>query len=356
MKGLQLASAYYHQAVRPLLDDHFPSLAYSTARLGSGFDVLGFDDQVSRDHDWGPKFDLFLAPSDAQHPEAIDKRLADHLPQMFEGYSTRYRLNTDGTHDFSPDGDPSLHGINITTVPAWFSEYLGANPGDGVTIRDWLSFAPQKLRTIASGDCFHDGLGTITQIRHKLDWYPHDLWLYLMTNQWRKVDQEEPFVGRTGDVGDELGSRLVGARLVRELMTLAFLVERQFPPYTKWFGTAFAQLKFADELPPLFKAITESQDWNTREGHLTDAYLILGRTHNALDITPEIEPGVSPFHSRPYLVPHSERFVFALHKAITSDQVLALPRHTGAVWQFADSTDILSSADRCRQLAQALYA
>ena len=177
-----------------------------------------------------------------------------------------------------------------------------------------------------------------------------------MANQWRKIAQEEPFVGRTGDVGDEMGSRLVATRQVRELMTLAFLIARQYPPYSKWFGTAFTQLASADELIPVLELVTDSQDWHTRETHLSDAYLILGRMHNALDITPEIETQISPFHSRPYLVPHSDRFVFALHKAITSEAVLGLPRHTGAVWQFADSTDILSSADRCRRLAQALYA
>jgi hypothetical protein len=44
---------------------------------------------------------------------------------------------------------------------------------------------------------------------------------------------------RAGFVGDELGSALIGSRLVRDIMNLCFLLEKQYAPYPKWFGTAF---------------------------------------------------------------------------------------------------------------------
>ena len=43
-------------------------------------------------------------------------------------------------------------------------------------------------------------------------------------------------------MGDELGSAVLGARLVESAMRLAFLMERTYAPYVKWFGTAFARL------------------------------------------------------------------------------------------------------------------
>jgi hypothetical protein len=52
-------------------------------------------------------------------------------------------------------------------------------------------------------------------------------------------------MARCGDVGDELGSRLVAARLIEELMRLCFLMEKQYWPYAKWFGTAFSKLACA---------------------------------------------------------------------------------------------------------------
>ncbi|HEU0299458.1 MAG TPA: hypothetical protein VFR37_08395, partial [Longimicrobium sp.] len=58
--GLELSRLFFVEAVRPLLDAAFPGLRYAAGLLGSGSDVLGFDTEMSRDHDWGPRVDLFL--------------------------------------------------------------------------------------------------------------------------------------------------------------------------------------------------------------------------------------------------------------------------------------------------------
>jgi hypothetical protein len=65
--------------------------------------------------------------------------------------------------------------------------------------------------------------------------------------------------------------------------------------------------------------------------------------HNALGITEPLPVGVTPFFDRPYLVLHSGDFEDAVYRRIESPEVLALPRHIGAVWQFTDSTDISES-------------
>ena len=97
-KGLELSELFYREAVRPILDRHFPGLAYSAARIGHGSDVLGFDTLQSMDHDWGPKLMLFLAQAEfeALH-EAIDRALIRELPAEIHGYSTRFGRHADGT-------------------------------------------------------------------------------------------------------------------------------------------------------------------------------------------------------------------------------------------------------------------
>ena len=67
---------------------------------------------------------------------------------------------------------------------------------------------------------------------------------------------------------------------------------------------------------------------------------MLLKMHNALALTEPLEVRVSPFHSRPYLVPHSGRVVEALTQAIQSPEIKALPEHVGAVWQYVRSTDL----------------
>ena len=74
------------------------------------------------------------------------------------------------------------------------------------------------------------------EVRDRLGYYPRDVWLYLlMAGRWR-VHPELNLVGRSGFVGDELGSSLIGSQLVSDLMRLCFLMERQYAPYSKWFG------------------------------------------------------------------------------------------------------------------------
>jgi hypothetical protein len=213
---------------------------------------------------------------------------------------------------------------------------------------DWLTFSEQHLRSLTAGKVFHDGLGQLEPLREKLHDYPRDVWLYLLAAQWRRIAQEEPFMGRCGQAGDELGSRLVAARLVRDLMHLCFLMERKYAPYIKWLGTAFAQLQCAGHLTPILMQTLEAATWQEREKPLTDAYEFVAEMHNHLGITAPLATGVSQFYERPFRVIQADRFVDAIRAAIVSEEVRSLPEHLGSVDQFTDSTDALDHLTRFR--------
>jgi hypothetical protein len=365
--GLKLSGFFYTEAVQPILERHFTRLAYSAARIDYGSDVLGFDTPQSTDHFWGPRFTLFLSEDDFVHyKDRIKEVLSWELPFEIHGYPTHFRDADDpnsGGHMQLVDKHPIVHGVAVSTPARFFNGYLGLDPYRPLTPGDWLRLPFQRLRTVVSGAVYHDelpapgdepglpGEGAMAAARRILDWYPRDVWLYLLANSWRRVDQEEPFMGRCGDVGDDLGSRLVAARLVNELMRISFLIERQYPPYSKWFGTAFARLPGAGELLPVFKKVLDAQGWKAREAHLSEAYRLVLACQQALHLTPELPVEISSFFDRPYLVPHSGRVVEALRAEIKDPQVLALPPYVGAVNQFSDSTDVLEHPDYWKKLA-----
>jgi hypothetical protein len=352
--GLELSERFYEGAVKPILAKRFPHLPYSAALIGSGSEVLGFDTAQSMDHDWGPRLMLFLGEADheADHHE-IDRTLRQELPVEIHGYPTNFTHHDDGTAVMAAtESGPIHHGVMFLTVRCFFESVLGFDPAGDIRPVDWVAVPEHRLLMLTAGRVFHDGLGQLEPIRARLRYYPEDVWLYLLAAQWRRIAQEEAFMGRCGQVDDDLGSRLIAARLVRDLMRLCFLMERQYAPFVKWFGSAFAQLDCASELGPTLTHVLGADSWQTRQAHLTTAYQFVAEMHNALGITERLAAEVSPYHSRPFLVIHADRFVEAIRAEINSESVLALPEHLGSIDQFVDSTDALGVLDRFR----AIYA
>lgn len=347
--GLQLSAAFYASAVAPLMRTHFPDLQYAAARIGPGSDVLGFDDTRSTDHFWGPLLNLFLQEDDyLRWADQINSTLAAELPLEVLGFPTNFRpFEGDEAHlghlghMQSVAAPPINHGVMLATVPGYVRAYLGRNPLQPLEPIDWLVMSEQHLLMLTAGAVFHDAPGQLTRARTALAYYPHDVWLYLLAAQWARIGQYEAFVGRTGEVGDDLGSRLICARLVHDLMHLAFLLERTYAPYAKWFGSAFQRLRCAPELAPHLEGALAASDWHTRERHLVGAYALVARLHNDLEITPRIPQTAASFHGRPFLVIHAERFARATEQAIADPVLRDLPPRIGSVNQWVDATDVL---------------
>jgi hypothetical protein len=348
--GLELCGFFYQEAVRPILERRFAGLEYSAARIGAGSDVLGFDTPQSMDHDWGPRVKLFLRPEDYEaYREAIDRALRQELPGEIRGYPTNFGYHEDRTTVMAAaTSGPINHLVTIHTVQGFCQQVLGFDPAGDMRAADWLSVSENHLLMLTAGRVYHDGLGELEPIRAKLRYYPHDVWLYLLAAQWRRIDQEEPFMGRCGQVGDGQGSALIAARLVRDVMRLCFLMERRYAPYIKWFGTAFARLDCAADLMPTFTGVLQGKSWQERQTHLTVAYEHVARMHNALGITDPMPTEVSHFWNRPFLVIHADRFVDAILAQIKDKEVLALPEHLGSLDQFVDSTDAVNHFRRFR--------
>ncbi|GAA3794207.1 DUF4037 domain-containing protein [Streptomyces phyllanthi] len=348
LPGLELSRILYEESVRPLLAEAYPTLRYSAARIGPGSEVLGFDTPRSADHDWGPRLNLFLTPEDAdRHATALHRLLAERLPKEVRGWPTHFRRRDDDPldpvsgHMELTDG-PVDHRVPVDALGAWLTERLGVDAWAAApATAEWLAVPQQRLAEVTGGAVFHDGLGALDVVRRRLGWYPDQVWRYLLACQWQRLSQEEAFVGRCAEVGDELGSAVVAGRLVRDLMRLCLLLARRYAPYSKWLGTAFARLPVAAGLTPSLRGALTATGYAERERHLCDAYETAGALQNAAGLTAPVDPGRRPYHSRPFLVLHAERFARALADTVTDPELRALPL-TGSVDQWADSTDFLS--------------
>ena len=319
--GLDLARSFYVDVVAGLLD----GTAHSAARMGEGSDVLGFDTERSTDHGWGPRLQLFV---EADEAATVAARLERGLPDTYLDWPVR----------FGWDDVAVSHQVEVDTVDGWLDRRLGLGSRDLKPI-DWLATPQQLLLEATAGEVFHDGLGELVPVRAALAWYPDDVWLWLLACQWQRIGQEEAFVGRTAEVGDELGSRIIVARLARDLIRLCFLLERRYAPYSKWLGSAFNQLEMAAAVGPALRRALESRAYEAREEALVDAYQAVAARHNLLGITDEVEPAVRTFYSRPFRVIGASRFASACLARVNDPTLRSLPL-VGGIDQFADSTDM----------------
>ncbi len=355
LPGMELARRYHAEVVRPLLDQESPGLTYSAALLGWGSEVLGFDSPRSTDHNWGPRLQVFLADAAADRAAEISGLLARRLPVTFLGFRTAFPES-----QAAEEGD--RHWVEVTGLGRWLVSELGFDPRAGVTAADWLAVPTQRLAEVTGGAVFHDGLaagdlggsGGLGAARAALAWYPRDIWLYLLACQWQRISQEEAFPGRCAEAADDLGAALVTARLARDLIRLVLLMQRRYPPYSKWLGTAFARLPAAAPLVPLLSGAIAAPSWPERERNLRAAYQAAARMHNELGITAPVDAGTRQYYDRPYYVLDAGRFCDALRSAIADPVIRALPP-IGAVDQFIDSTDATGDLGLLRAAVAVLF-
>jgi len=288
--------------------------------------------------------------------------LKSNLPRENFGFSIHHSIGENGITWMEKNEDittPVNPRITFTTIEKWFLDYLGYDIRvlpDEISIHLWLTFPQQKLRTISSGKIFHDDLG-LAPIRNRFSPYFNEkIWLILLVSGWTRIAQEEPFMARCGDVGDELGSRIIASRQVQELMRLCFIMEKVYWPYSKWFGTAFSKLQCFFQLGPVFNKIFESSTWKEREKNFSEAYHIVAEIHNSLGITPQIDTAVSLFHDRPYYIIHANHFSDAIMTVLENKYGKMEKTHVvlGSVDQWSSCTD-LSESNILLSKAQQVY-
>lgn len=325
--GRELARQYYERIVGPLLQQRWPDLAHAAGRLGTGSDVLGLDDETSRDHDWGLRLSLLVEPSMV---DEVRSYLDAALPDTFLGHPVRFAFTGSGEAE---------HHVEVDSASGFAISRLGFDPRGGMPPHDWLSLTGQAVLEVTGGPVFADTAGDLTGIRDALEWYPDDVWRYVVACDWLRIEEELPLMSRAGDRGDDLGSRVIAARLVDVLMHLAFTLERRWMPYSKWRGTLFGHLAGATELAPSLAHALDAPHWRARQDAVCAALDHLLAVQGAAGL-PAPGPATVPFWGRPYQQP-DERIAASLLGSISDPAVRALPRGRGSVEQRTDNVAIL---------------
>jgi hypothetical protein len=351
--GLDLSRRFFNEVVAPLIAEAMPDLRYGAARVGNGSEVLGFDTAMSADHNYGPIVQIFLRDADFdERAKELMAVLDAHLSDSIDGWPIRFpsfgRWSGEGTL-------ASDHGVELFTLERWCDTLLGIAPDRELTTADWLALPEQKLLVITAGAVFRDDDGRLAALRNRLAYFPRDLWLHKLAAQWSRIGEERAFVGRTGDNGDDLGSRIIAARLCQDVMRLCFLIERRYAPYAKWFGTAFARLDCASTMVPLLNAVLVANDWRSRGKALAEACKTVAELQRTKGVPGAIEPRIHDYFTRPFPVLNADEIAAGLRDAIGDAKIREL-RDWGAVDQWTDSTPLLTDPRALQRAIAAINA
>ena len=353
MQGIELSRGFYVDIVQPWLRQVAPQLRHSAALMGYGSELLGFDDETSRDHNWGPRVHIFVTRDQfGAHARPLVDAFSRVAPATYLGEPIGWRSRPHPPASGPESAGALEHGLEVHTIEALLQGHFAIESVDDLTPRQWLGFAEQRLLAFTSGAVFHDDDNRLGRVRDRLAYFPHDVWLYRIACQWRRIAEEQAFVGRAGQVGDDLGSRVIAARLARDVMRMGFLLERRYAPYSKWLGSGFGRLSLAGLLLPHLQRVLRASEWMERQDALASAYLALAHRQNALGIA-AFEPVVGPYHERPFTTINADAAVQAAQSAISDAWIRQLPI-VGALDQVSDLTPLLEDAERSQRLMAAI--
>jgi hypothetical protein len=174
----------FEEEIQPLMEMGFPDVPYAAATLGMCSEVLGLDDEVSMDHEWGPRITLFLSEEDqARYAEEMMEGFQSYLPETFKGFDMMWRQPGVDLHDTR---ETILYHVWISTVDRAL-RFCGGAEALPLQDRDWLRVSEQHLREFTSGVVYRDDTGELTGAREMLAYYPDDVLRFLLMCEWNTI-------------------------------------------------------------------------------------------------------------------------------------------------------------------------
>ena len=240
MTGLELCRRYYEEYGQPMIAEKFPDYesCIAVGLVGKGSDCFGFDDVLSRDHDFGPRFVLWVT-------KEVYNQIGKELQAAYENLPTSF---------MGIDRIETFHGkdrCGVMIIEEFYKNVLGINPvgifaqpeenhASGKekmdAIKSWLAVQDYALAAAVNGEVFRDDEGIFTKYREILQaYYPKAVW-------YRKIAQTCGLFSQSGQYnlprmrrrGQFVSAELAKVECMKHAMKLYYLLNRTYAPHDKW--------------------------------------------------------------------------------------------------------------------------
>lgn len=229
--GLSLSREYYEEYGKKMIEDRFPGYEGKIAvgLAGRGSDCFGYDDEFSRDHDWGPDFCMWVTGETYETIGEELQRAYEELPSTFKGYSRAARVN-------------GRNRRGVIRIPDFYRGLTGAEKYEDI---DWKTVSDASLAAAVNGEVFRDEEGIFSAFREELrKGYPEEIrYLKLAEGAARYAQSAQYNYPRMLGRGDSVTAEMVLWEGIKEAMKLQHYIEGKYPPHDKWLFRSLQELE-----------------------------------------------------------------------------------------------------------------
>lgn len=253
ISGLALCKDYYEAYGKPMLQEQFAAYVdrIAVGLCGEGSDCFGFDDAISRDHDWGPGFCMWV--TDEVYAEVGEQLKAayDNLPKEFKGFVRRGTLQ-------------GKNRVSVCTVQEFYDRILGK--GNWEQEIRWSEIADEAFAAAVNGEVFADGEGIFSAVRTKLQkGFPEKILFLKLAESCAKFSQSAQYnYSRMAGRGDAVAAELSLMEGIRHAMKLLYFMEQTYPPHDKWLYQGLVTREASMKETQLIAGIIEEREFSAR--------------------------------------------------------------------------------------------
>lgn len=251
MQGLTLSRLYFEECGRYVFQKNFPEVfpRMTFGLAGEGSDCFSFDDEISRDHDWGPGFCIWLDEPDYEKYGRELQTVYRALPEGFYGFPVK-------------KSEGSARGrTGVLCTQHWFRQYTGCTAGPE-TLSQWRAVPEYFLAAVTNGEIFLDGSGQFSSVRSRLlRYYPEDVRLKKIAYQAAVMAQAGQYnYSRCTARKDPTAAALALGRFLEAGMSMIYLLNKRYAPFYKWMHRGMERLSVLKVTGILFERLAESED------------------------------------------------------------------------------------------------
>ena len=242
--GLAVSRAYFETYGSPMIAEQFGEYKDKIAvgLVGRGSDCFGYDDEISRDHDWGPGFCMWVTDETYEEIGEALQQAYEQLPQEFQGFKRAKLIN-------------GKNRRGVMRISKFYRELVGAESYEEI---DWRQVTDYSLAAAVNGQVFRDAEGVFTAFRNKLEkGYPEKIRYLKLAESAARFSQTAQYnFSRLLQRGDRLTARMMVWDGVKEAMKLQHYIEGKYVPHDKWLHRSMEESQAGRDVGALINEIT----------------------------------------------------------------------------------------------------